>query len=710
MPIAGGPVNYVTLWPTGQPYMPLVNTVVEPRGRIVATDAIVAAGTSGSIDMYASNATDLVIDVNGYFTDSSGLEFYPITPCRIVETRPAQPPASFGPPFLAAGETRSFPFPQGNCNIPASAQAYYVNFTVVPQGPLGYLTAWPSGQTQPYVSTLNSLDGRVLANGAIVPAGVNAGISVFVTNPTDLIIDVAGYFAPGNGSGRLFNTVFPCRSATLPMPSGGDQSAAVAGTCGVPGTATGVAMNMTATMNQPVGYFSVWPAGQAWPGVSVMNAGDAIPGSAVGNGPIVSTGSSGQVSVRATQTATVTLDVTGYFAAAATPPPGCLLVVEQPSGTPTVTRAGGNTVFGQGSLRLSAPAIGNWLVYLRARINFRPAGSSVWSEVNYNEASTSISNGAATGVTFTSGLPAQASLEPRGNGDYQVTIAAHGICGGLDVQLTPSNPAPSNILPISRPTITTTINNVPILGVWWFGAVGKDDVPNGYYSSATILGTPNWNGTLTYSITQGTDKMQLTCTNCNNTVAQAKAPSGGCGQDITITANAQGFSAAAPVRLMVNRPASRYPQATYKNFAAPGGYWSQDYFTFTDLCSLSMSSVAHHETFPGGIKSYWPGGAGSFWQTPPMAFGWTAYRDTQWTTWDDIVATCPDTNCNPQSVIPSGVTNLRAEIPALSQKRIVALQQMWLVGDSTAGSSNGFLANQCNQTLYLDHAEDINFW
>jgi len=57
------------------------------------------------------------------------------------------------------------------CGVPANAAAYAFNVTVVPQGSLSYLTAWPTGQTQQFVSTLNSLDGTVIANAAIVPPG-----------------------------------------------------------------------------------------------------------------------------------------------------------------------------------------------------------------------------------------------------------------------------------------------------------------------------------------------------------------------------------------------------------------------------------------------------------------------------------------------------------------------------------------------------------
>jgi hypothetical protein len=50
--------------------------------------------------------------------------------------------------------------------------------TVVPPAGLGFLTAWPSGQAQPLVSTLNDLSGVVLANAAIIPSGTAGSIDV----------------------------------------------------------------------------------------------------------------------------------------------------------------------------------------------------------------------------------------------------------------------------------------------------------------------------------------------------------------------------------------------------------------------------------------------------------------------------------------------------------------------------------------------------
>ena len=70
-----------------------------------------------------------------------------------------------------------------------------VNATVVPPGPLGFITMWPEGQPQPLVATLNALDGAITNNMAIVPTS-NGSVTVSPSNPTHLILDIFGFFAP----------------------------------------------------------------------------------------------------------------------------------------------------------------------------------------------------------------------------------------------------------------------------------------------------------------------------------------------------------------------------------------------------------------------------------------------------------------------------------------------------------------------------------
>jgi hypothetical protein len=77
VPHAGGAVDYVTLWPAGGA-QPFVATLNDPQGILAANAAIVPAGTpSGGISVYNAgpSATDIVIDMNGYFaapTDLNG--------------------------------------------------------------------------------------------------------------------------------------------------------------------------------------------------------------------------------------------------------------------------------------------------------------------------------------------------------------------------------------------------------------------------------------------------------------------------------------------------------------------------------------------------------------------------------------------------------------------------------------------------------------
>ncbi len=194
--VPAGYLGYLSAWPTGLA-APNVSTLNSWTGQVVANAAIVPGGTNESISLYASDATDAIVDVNGYFGLPAGagaLSFYPVTPCRVADTRTAEGP--FGGPVMTASSVRTFAIPAGGCGIPAGAAAYSLNVTVVPEGYLGYLTVWPAGQAKPGVSTLNSWDGTVVANAAIVPAGANGAVSVYVTDQTHVILDIIGYFAP----------------------------------------------------------------------------------------------------------------------------------------------------------------------------------------------------------------------------------------------------------------------------------------------------------------------------------------------------------------------------------------------------------------------------------------------------------------------------------------------------------------------------------
>ncbi|MES1242752.1 MAG: hypothetical protein ABUT39_14140 [Acidobacteriota bacterium] len=120
--------------------------------------------------------------------------FYPITPCRLVDTRSTEAPA------LAAGSTRDFQV-QGKCGVPVGAKAAALNATVFVPSSNGHLRLFPSGSPLPNISTINFQSGIVIANGAVVSLSANANdLSVYTFlgtgGSTHFILDVTGYFAP----------------------------------------------------------------------------------------------------------------------------------------------------------------------------------------------------------------------------------------------------------------------------------------------------------------------------------------------------------------------------------------------------------------------------------------------------------------------------------------------------------------------------------
>jgi hypothetical protein len=176
VPPVGGTLGWLTAWPStstepGTNGTTNVSTLNAPTGTVVANAAIVPAGTDvfGSIDIFAHDMTDVIIDINGYFAPpgAGGLSLYPLTPCRVLDTRVIR-----GGPGPFSGE-QDLNVLGTACGGTPNAQAYAL----------------------PKASTLNAYDGAITSNMAIVPT-TNTDISAYAIDPTDLILDLFGYFAP----------------------------------------------------------------------------------------------------------------------------------------------------------------------------------------------------------------------------------------------------------------------------------------------------------------------------------------------------------------------------------------------------------------------------------------------------------------------------------------------------------------------------------
>jgi YVTN family beta-propeller protein len=320
-----GDLGYLTIWPTGED-QPVVSTMNSLDGRIKANAAILPAGYQGAVSIYATDTTDVVLDIDGYFAQPGGqtYQFYPLTPCRVADTRKDNFPQGLGTPHLSQAAARDFPVLESPC-IPSgiNAAAYSFNFTAIPYPSLGtalaYLEVWPTGhQPQHPVSTLNNPTGTYVANAAIIPAGTEGKITAFPSDNTDLAIDINGYFAaPGQGGLSLYPAA-PCRvidtrklgsgqpfNGTLSPPVNVGDSV-----CGTPSAAQAYVFNATVVPPGYLGYLTLWPDSEDQPVVSTLNAADGWITSNMAILPNVN----GKIDAYAAGLTQLVLDISSYFA------------------------------------------------------------------------------------------------------------------------------------------------------------------------------------------------------------------------------------------------------------------------------------------------------------------------------------------------------------------------------------------------------------
>lgn len=121
---------------------------------------------------------------------TTGLSFYTVPPCRVLDTRLAS--------ALPSGAAGLFHLGR-ECGISMSAKAVVVNVTVVGPTGAGHITLFPGGIPVPSASTISFAAGQVRANNAVLNLGsatasLGAWASVVNDGQVHLILDVNGYF------------------------------------------------------------------------------------------------------------------------------------------------------------------------------------------------------------------------------------------------------------------------------------------------------------------------------------------------------------------------------------------------------------------------------------------------------------------------------------------------------------------------------------
>jgi hypothetical protein len=291
--------GFVTVFPCGEPVPTASNLNLLP-GRVSPNLVIAKVGANGKVCLFTNQSANLIADMSGIFPVGSG--FNPITPNRILDTRPGEGKGYSGPKPDAGQVIKLV--------LPDAPGAAVLNVTALDAAAAGFVTVYPCGEARPNTSNLNLIPGVTSPNMAI--AKTSSGVCLWTGPAAHLIVDVLGSIP----AGPAYTPITPVRILDTrkggPVNHSGDKPATGA-TVEVP-VPTGIAaaaINVTGLDADTAGFVTVFPCGQAIPNASNLNLqlGTASP-----NLVISKVGGNGKVCIFSGPSANLIVDLVGTFA------------------------------------------------------------------------------------------------------------------------------------------------------------------------------------------------------------------------------------------------------------------------------------------------------------------------------------------------------------------------------------------------------------
>jgi len=178
--------GFLTVYPCDQP-MPVASNVNFVAAHDTADAAIVGvAAGDGTVCVYASAPTHVVVDINAWFGPLGLARFSAQAPQRLVDTRTAA--------AVSANGTLTVALPNSLSGVAT------VNVTVTGARGRGFVTAYPCGTDRPITSNVNFAPGDIVANAAVVPVGAGGAVCLFASATTNLVVDLNGTFVATYGT------------------------------------------------------------------------------------------------------------------------------------------------------------------------------------------------------------------------------------------------------------------------------------------------------------------------------------------------------------------------------------------------------------------------------------------------------------------------------------------------------------------------------
>ena len=277
-------LGYIVAYPDGGA-LPDVSNVDFTANQNVANTVIVEVGSDGYVDLAneSSGTTDILADLQGYYSLDGTSGYNSVTQTRLLDTRKTAAVPAGGTVKLDLGA--SYP----------GITAAMLNVTAVDATGNGYLTAYPDGGAVPATSNVNYLANQLVPNEVVVQVGSDGYVDFanYGKGEVNILVDLSGYFTAG--SGEAFTPLTPLRyldtrngvglvvgnSVAVEPGPGQTTDLQVAdicpsGTCAneelLPAGASAVAANVTVVSPTAIGYITVYPGGvSSAPITSVLN-------------------------------------------------------------------------------------------------------------------------------------------------------------------------------------------------------------------------------------------------------------------------------------------------------------------------------------------------------------------------------------------------------------------------------------------------------
>jgi hypothetical protein len=296
--------GYLTAYPCSSD-RPVASSANFAREQVVASAAIVPVGADGSVCVFDSEGTHVVVDVTGSFPAGQG--FVPVTPKRLADTRTGGAARqSAGAPLVV---------PMTGSGAPDDAAAVVLTVTATEPAARGFATVVPCGTPPTGTSNVNFEAGATVPNVVVVEPGDGGAVCVTANVDTHLIVDVFGAFAAGADMGVVAPTrLIDTRTSVTPA-AGGVVVVPVGGPSGAPDDASGVMLNLTAAEPRAAGYLTAYPCAAGAPLASNLNV---VAGVNRANFVLVAPDANGDVCVVTSSPTDVVVDLMGWVGTAFT--------------------------------------------------------------------------------------------------------------------------------------------------------------------------------------------------------------------------------------------------------------------------------------------------------------------------------------------------------------------------------------------------------